>query len=37
MTELGIPPKQMDDPTGHQDRSVQARYSHITAAMRQRF
>jgi hypothetical protein len=36
MTELGIPPKLMDDRMGHEDGSVQARHSHITAAMRQR-
>jgi integrase len=35
MEELGIPSKLMDDRMGHEDGSVQARYSHITVAMRQ--
>jgi integrase len=35
MEELGIPSKLMDDRMGHEDGSVQARYSHITPAMRQ--
>jgi integrase len=34
MEELGIPAKLMDERMGHEDGSVQARYSHITAAMR---
>jgi integrase len=34
MEELGTPGKLMDERMGHQDGSVQARYSHITAAMR---
>jgi hypothetical protein len=34
MEELGTPPKLMDERMGHEDGSVQARYSHITAAMR---
>jgi hypothetical protein len=34
MEELGIPSKLMDDRMGHEDGSVQARYSHITPAMR---
>jgi hypothetical protein len=34
MEELGTPRKLMDERVGHQDGSVQARYSHITAAMR---
>lgn len=36
MEELGIPPKLMDERLGHEDGSVQARYSHITARMRKR-
>ncbi|NGO77532.1 hypothetical protein G6045_17965 [Streptomyces sp. YC504] len=36
MEEIGIPPKLMDERLGHEDGSVQARYSHITAKMRQR-
>jgi integrase len=36
MDELGVPPKLMDDRMGHQDGSVQARYSHITVEMRRR-
>ncbi|MGW7361113.1 LacI family DNA-binding transcriptional regulator [Streptomyces sp. NPDC054802] len=36
MSELGTPPKLMDERLGHEDGSVQARYSHITARMRQR-
>lgn len=36
MEELGIPPKLMNERLGHQDGSVQARYSHITARMRNR-
>lgn len=36
MEELGIPPKLMDERMGHEDGSVQARYSHITARMRNR-
>jgi integrase len=35
MEELGIPSKLMNDRMGHEDGSVQARYSHITVAMRQ--
>jgi integrase len=35
MEELGVPAKLQDDRMGHADGSVQARYSHITAAMRQ--
>lgn len=34
MEELGTPPKLMDERMGHQDGSVQARYSHVTAPMR---
>lgn len=34
MEELGIPAKLMDERMGHEDGSVQARYSHITAVMR---
>lgn len=36
MEELGVPKKLQDDRMGHTDGSVQARYSHITAVMRQR-
>jgi integrase len=36
MEEFGIPPKLMDERLGHEDGSVQARYSHITAKMRKR-
>ncbi|MEO6090811.1 MAG: LacI family DNA-binding transcriptional regulator [Umezawaea sp.] len=36
MRELGTPPKLMDDRMGHLDGSVQARYDHITAPMRER-
>jgi integrase len=36
MEEMGTPPKLMDDRMGHQDGSVQARYTHITAGMRSR-
>jgi hypothetical protein len=36
MVELGTPDKYMDSQMGHDDGSVQARYSHITAAMRRR-
>jgi GNAT superfamily N-acetyltransferase len=34
MDELGTPGKLMDERMGHQDGSVQARYSHVTAVMR---
>jgi hypothetical protein len=34
MEELGTSSKLMDDRMGHEDGSVQARYSHVTAAMR---
>jgi integrase len=34
MEELGTPGKLMDARMGHEDGSVQARYSHITATMR---
>ena len=34
MEELGVPPKLMDERMGHEDGSVQARYSHVTPAMR---
>ena len=33
---LGVPPKLKDDRMGHEDGSVQARYSHVTAEMRRR-
>jgi integrase len=36
MEELGTPAKLMDERMGHEDGSVQARYSHITPVMRQR-
>jgi integrase len=36
MDELGVPAKLQNDRMGHADGSVQARYSHITAAMRNR-
>jgi integrase len=36
MEELGTPPKLMDDRLGHEDGSVQARYSHVTDTMRGR-
>jgi hypothetical protein len=34
MDELGVPAKLQNDRMGHEDGSVQARYSHITAEMR---
>lgn len=36
MEELNTPPKLMDERMGHEDGSVQARYSHITPGMRRR-
>ncbi|MEV0527088.1 LacI family DNA-binding transcriptional regulator [Streptomyces sp. NPDC050439] len=36
MEELGTPPKLMDERMGHEDGSVQARYTHITPGMRRR-
>ncbi|MFF4751531.1 hypothetical protein ACWD5R_05185 [Streptomyces sp. NPDC002514] len=33
---MGTPPKLMDERLGHEDGSVQARYTHITAGMRRR-
>jgi integrase len=36
MEEIGTPSKLMDAQMGHEDGSVQARYSHITATMRRR-
>jgi hypothetical protein len=36
MEELGTPGKLMDERMGHEDGSVQARYSHVTADMRRR-
>jgi hypothetical protein len=36
MEELGTTPKLMDERMGHEDGSVQARYSHITEEMRRR-
>ncbi|MFE4855776.1 LacI family DNA-binding transcriptional regulator [Streptomyces sp. NPDC056670] len=36
MEDLGTPPKLMDERLGHEDGSVQARYSHITPGMRKR-
>ena len=35
MREAGTPPKLMDERMGHEDGSVQSRYDHITAGMRQ--
>ncbi|GAA3344444.1 hypothetical protein GCM10020358_47720 [Amorphoplanes nipponensis] len=37
MQELGVPAVLQDGRTGHFDGSVQARYSHITPAMRAQF
>jgi integrase len=34
MEEFGTPPKLMDERLGHEDGSVQARYSHVTPGMR---
>ena len=36
MEELGVPPKLMDERMGHEDGSVQARYTHVTPLMRGR-
>jgi integrase len=36
LEELGTPPKLMDERMGHEDGSVQARYTHITKGMRKR-
>jgi hypothetical protein len=36
MEQLGTPPKLMDEWMGHEDGSVQARYSHVMPAMRTR-
>jgi integrase len=36
MEEIGTPPKLMDERLGHEDGSVQARYSHVTVEMRRR-
>jgi hypothetical protein len=36
MEEAGAPPKLMDERLGHEDGSVQARYSHVTPRMRAR-
>jgi len=33
MDELGTPGKLMDERMGHEDGSVQARYSHVTASI----
>jgi hypothetical protein len=35
MREAGTAPKLMDERMGHEDGSVQSRYDHITAGMRQ--
>ena len=35
MREVGIPPKLRDERMGHEDGSVQTRYDHVTARMRQ--
>jgi hypothetical protein len=34
MEELGTPAKLMDERMGHEDGSIQARYTHITPTMR---
>jgi hypothetical protein len=36
MEELGTPAKLTDERMGHEDGSIQARYTHITPVMRQR-
>jgi hypothetical protein len=36
MDELSTPPQLKDERMGHEDGSVQARYSHVTAEMRRR-
>jgi hypothetical protein len=36
MEELGTPAKLMNERMGHEHGSVQARYTHVTAVMRQR-
>jgi integrase len=36
MQELGVPAVLQDERMGHEDGSVQARYSHVTAAMRRK-
>jgi hypothetical protein len=36
MEEVGTIPKPMDERLGHEDGSVQARYSYLTPAMRRR-
>ncbi|GIJ52446.1 hypothetical protein Val02_93320 [Virgisporangium aliadipatigenens] len=36
MEELGTPPKLMDERMGHEDGSVQSRYTHVTGPMRDR-
>jgi hypothetical protein len=36
MVELRTPAKLMDERMGHEDGSVQARYSHVTTEMRRR-
>ena len=36
MIELGTPATLMDEQMGHEDGSVQARYSHITSGMTRR-
>jgi len=36
MEELGAPPKLMDERMGHEDGSVQARYTYVTPTMRER-
>ena len=33
MVELGTPAPLMDEQMGHEDGSVQARYSHVTSGM----
>ncbi|WP_309110290.1 LacI family DNA-binding transcriptional regulator [Saccharothrix sp.] len=36
LVELGVPEKLIDDRIGHEDGSVQGRYTHVTALMRER-
>jgi hypothetical protein len=36
MEELGTPPKLMDERMGHEDGSMQSRYTHVTSDMRRR-
>ena len=36
LVELGVPTKLIDERIGHEDGSVQGRYTHVTALMRER-